>query len=107
MQKWIETRSERLAAFFGRPLDTMWITDKAVMPEISTEMEEHLGRLNFEWHIIPTNEAMPLDEAYYDRLYLMRPPYFSSGRTIPGAYGACSNRVMRDIRDKLLRSRPP
>jgi hypothetical protein len=81
MQKWIETRSERLAAFFGRPLDTCGLADEAVMPEISTEMEQHLGRLNFEWHIIPTNEVMPLDEAYYDRLYLMRPPYFSSGRT--------------------------
>jgi hypothetical protein len=81
MQKWIESRSEQLAAFFGRPLDTMWMTNKTLMPEISTEMEQHLGRLNFEWHIIPTNEAMPLDEAYYDRLYLMRPPYFSSGRT--------------------------
>ena len=80
MRKWIETRSERLAAFLGRPLDTLWITDDAVMPEISTETEQHLSRLNFEWHIIPTNEAMPLNEAYYDRLYRMRPPYFSSGR---------------------------
>jgi hypothetical protein len=51
MQKWIESRSERLAAFFGRPLDTMWMTNNAVMPEVSAEMDRHLGCLNFEWHI--------------------------------------------------------
>ncbi len=80
MQNWIETRSERLAAFFGRSRDTRWITDDAAMPEISSEMEQHLGRLNFEWHIIPANEAMPLNDAYYDRLYPKRTGFFNSGR---------------------------
>jgi hypothetical protein len=36
MQKWIETRSERLATFFGRPLDTTWIARDASMPDSTT-----------------------------------------------------------------------
>ena len=71
MQKWLELRSRKLREFFKITDDVELLSSKAVIPEADDKLNEHLLRHNIEWHVIPTDEALPFDEDYVARMYPM------------------------------------
>jgi hypothetical protein len=71
MHQWLEARSRRLRDFFKITSDVELLSSKAVIPEMTHTLEEHLLRYNIEWHVIPTEEALPFDANYIARMYPM------------------------------------
>lgn len=71
MHEWLEERSRALREFFQVAEDTQWLSPEAVIPEITDKIAEHLQHHNIEWHIIPTDQAVPFDARYIARMYPM------------------------------------
>ena len=69
MDGWAEERAERLRAFFGLGAHAGLVGDDPAKFELSAEEAAGLGHFNIEWHIIPQNNSVPLDDAYMARLY--------------------------------------
>lgn len=51
--------------------------------ELPPEVADGLDYFNIEWHVIPSAEALPLDDAYFKRLYPLAPRDFIK----PGEHG--------------------
>src|ERR1044071_5781157 len=71
MHEWIEERSLRLREFFNLADDVELLSRQAPIPEVAPEIEEHLQLYNIEWHIIPTEQAVPFDANYIAKMYPM------------------------------------
>jgi hypothetical protein len=69
MHEWLEVRSRKLRDFFKITGDVELLSPKAVIPEMTHTLDEHLQRYNIEWHVIPTEEALPFDASYIARMY--------------------------------------
>jgi hypothetical protein len=77
MDNWMEERISRLREVFGLSHDTKLLAAEAVEPELSREVSEQLAFFNIEWHIIPSAEAVPMDEKYMHRFYAQAPRGFN------------------------------
>jgi hypothetical protein len=86
MSDLIEESSKRLRDFFELGRDTELIAPEASKPEIQPEMCEGLKRFNIEWHVIPSKEAVPLDDSYLARLYPSAPRDFTKPREHSPSY---------------------
>jgi hypothetical protein len=86
MSGWIEERTKRLRAFFELGADAELISPEASKLELRPEMLEGLGHFNIEWHVIPSADALPLDESYMERLYPMAPRDFTKPREHAPSY---------------------
>ena len=62
-------RESRLRSFFELPADVPLVAAGSVLPQLSAPAEDHLRRYGFEWHVIPSVEAVPWDGTYSSRLY--------------------------------------
>ena len=71
MQEGLKDREDKLREFFQLAPDVEILPREAVKPEVSARVAEHLAQFNLEWHLIPTNTAVPLGEEYRKRLYPM------------------------------------
>ena len=69
MRDWKEERAERLREFFGLRAGSELVGPEAAKLELSPEMDARLAHFNIEWHVIPSAQALPLDDAYMARLY--------------------------------------
>jgi hypothetical protein len=67
----IEERTRKLREFFELQTDTELLPPDAAKFELRREVSDGLDHFNIEWHVIPSAEAVPLDEAYAARLYPM------------------------------------
>ena len=74
---WVEERASKLREFFELGRDAELIAAEAARLELRPEAVEGLGHFNIEWHIIPSAEAVPLDDAYMARLYPTAPRDFA------------------------------
>jgi hypothetical protein len=83
---WIEERAKRLRDFFELGPNVELIAPTAFKPELSPEAIEGLGHFNIEWHIIPSTEAVALDDSYLARLYPLAPRDFSRPREHSPSY---------------------
>jgi hypothetical protein len=74
----LEERAARLYEFFelraGRELIA---PDIAARFDLKAETAEGLEHFNIEWHIIPSAEAVPVDDSYLARLYPLAPRDFA------------------------------
>lgn len=61
-------REARLRDYFRLPNDKP-LVEGAVLPQLSPQAEEHLHRSGFEWHVVPSGDAVPWDGAYTSRMY--------------------------------------
>jgi hypothetical protein len=86
MSDLIEESSKRLRDFFELRPDTELIAPEAPKPEIQPEMSEGLKHFNIEWHVIPSKEAVPLDDSYLARLYPSAPRDFTKPREHSPSY---------------------
>ncbi|HYP00696.1 MAG TPA: hypothetical protein VER76_10940 [Pyrinomonadaceae bacterium] len=70
MFEWQATRTARLREFFDLGANRELIgADAAKFEPLPTEMAEGLAHFQIEWHVIPSAEAVALDDAYLARLY--------------------------------------
>ena len=72
---WLEERVAVTRRFFDLPPETQLFAEEFV-PRMTEAQQEHLRRFNFEWHVIPSAQTVPFDEAYIHRLYPQRPSNF-------------------------------
>jgi len=72
---WLEEREAVIRRFFDLPPDALLSAEKFV-PRMTDAQQSHLRRFNFEWHVIPSTDVLPMDEAYLNRLYPLRPGNF-------------------------------
>ncbi|MBC7796293.1 MAG: hypothetical protein H7Z37_05445 [Pyrinomonadaceae bacterium] len=77
---WINDRSAKYREFFNLGNDVALISDEAKPPELSTEAAAALERFNIEWHFIPTNDAVPVDDDYLKRFYPTSKRLFAPNR---------------------------
>jgi hypothetical protein len=64
-------RVEKLQDFFEIKSGTELIEGGAATFEPGPEVSESLEHFQIEWHVIPSAQAVPMDEAYFRRLYPM------------------------------------
>ncbi len=72
MQEWIREREHRLREFFGLGAVVPLLHPRLWSVEVSPQITAHLAHFNLEWHIIPSADAIPFDNAYVARLYPRR-----------------------------------
>jgi hypothetical protein len=76
----LDERAERLREFFGLKTNAEMLGTEDVKFELTTEAEAGLAHFNIEWHVVPSAETLPLDDAYMARLYPMAPRDFMKER---------------------------
>jgi len=81
-----EERAGKLREFFGLGGDAALLAPGATKPEQSGGAGEGLARFQIEWHVIPRAEVLPLDDAYFARLYPRAPRDFRRVREHKPAY---------------------
>ena len=86
MAQWMEERSERLREFFGLGADAELVTADVAEFEPRAESLEGLRHFHMEWHVIPSAGAVPLDDAYFSRLYPTAPRDFAEPREHKASY---------------------
>jgi hypothetical protein len=62
-------QARRLREFFGLNGDARLTAGDDVRAEPPAEVSEGLAHFNIEWHAVPSAVAVPLDDAYFARLY--------------------------------------
>jgi len=86
MAQWLEERSQKLREFFGLGAEAQLIRADAGRFELRSEAEEGLRHFHMEWHVVPSAEAVPLDDDYFSRLYPAAPRDFSEPREHKASY---------------------
>ena len=76
MADWWEESGARLREFFGLGADSRLAPEGVGPPELSPEAAQGLDHFNIEWHVIPSADAVPVDDAYLSRLYPRAPRDF-------------------------------
>jgi hypothetical protein len=69
MADWRSERERGLRDFFGLAGDAELLAPEARGFDLSPGMAAGLSHFNIEWHVIPSAEAVSLDESYEARLY--------------------------------------
>jgi hypothetical protein len=82
----LNERRRTLREFFGGGQNKEMIAWQEAKFDLSSDVVQGLARFNIEWHIIPSAEEVPLDDAYMARLYPAAPRDFSNEREHGPAY---------------------
>lgn len=86
MAVWSAERAERVRDFFELGSDAEVLAPEARDFEPPKESAAGLSHFRIEWHLIPTAEALPLDDAYAARLYPTASREFTRAREQEGSY---------------------
>jgi hypothetical protein len=86
MSEWVAERVARLREFFGLGAGAELGEREAARFELREEEAEGLAHFNIEWHVIPAAEVLPLDDAYFARLYPAAPQDFAKAREHAASY---------------------
>jgi hypothetical protein len=81
----MDERTKRLREFFDAGTDAELIAPDDAQVELPRERMEALARFNIEWHIVPAASVVPLDDAYFARLYPSPPHDFARAREHGGS----------------------
>jgi hypothetical protein len=77
MTQWMEERAGRLREFFELGANREIAAVDAVPFDLKSETVEGLAHFNIEWHLIPSRDSVPIDDAYLARLYPLAPADFA------------------------------
>lgn len=77
MDGWMAEREHALRTFFGADGGREMFAPGAEKFELGAETAQGLAHFNIEWHLIPSAEAVPFDDAYAARLYASAPKDFT------------------------------
>ncbi|HKS29471.1 MAG TPA: hypothetical protein VJS44_16695 [Pyrinomonadaceae bacterium] len=80
MGNWMDERASRLREFLGLSTDARLLAPDAVEPDLPDGIAEQLAYFNIEWHVIPSAEALPMDERYLSRFYAQAQRGFAEPR---------------------------
>lgn len=80
MSDWQGERTNALLHFFGLEASRESVAPANASFELPPEMVEGHRHFNIEWHLIPSAEAIPFDDAYLARLYPSAPHNFTKPR---------------------------
>lgn len=80
MENHLNEKAEKLREAFALKPGTELLPPEAAKFELPTQVSEQLAYFNFEWHIIPSAEAVPLDDVYMSRFYPMAARDFTHPR---------------------------
>jgi hypothetical protein len=69
MLQLLEDRAEKIRASLGLGAETDLLPKGAEEFYPRKEISAHLARFNFEWHLIPEDDAVPLNEVYFKKFY--------------------------------------
>jgi hypothetical protein len=86
MADWMTERAQRLREFFGLKEDAKLTAGDVGRGEPPAEAADGLAHFNIEWHTVPREEAVPLDDAYFARLYPTAPHDFARAREHAPSY---------------------
>ena len=73
----LEERARKLREFFAPEQGRELAAPESSKFELRPEVAGGLAHFNIEWHLIPSAEAVPLDDSYMARLYPSAPKGFS------------------------------
>ncbi|MCA1634275.1 MAG: hypothetical protein LC802_11425 [Acidobacteria bacterium] len=73
----LEERTRKLREFFAFEPGRELAAPGSLKFELRREVARGLAHFNIEWHVIPSAEAVPLDDSYLARLYPAAPKGFS------------------------------
>ena len=76
----------KVREFFGLGAGAGLLAPGAPQPELRGGAGEGLERFRIEWHVIPRAEVLPLDDAYFARLYPRAPRDFRRAREHKPSY---------------------
>ena len=69
MKDWIKDRENKLREFFNPTNDAKMVLPEAVESfDVSPKMSRHFEHFNIEWHIIPSEESVPIMNEDYGKL---------------------------------------
>ncbi len=88
MTDWLAERTNKLRDFFALKTNTELLGRDAAAFELPPDSAEGLAHFNLEWHVIPAHDAVPLDDAYFARLYPTAPRDFTRAREHGPSYRA-------------------
>ncbi|MFN2493389.1 MAG: hypothetical protein ABR501_10965 [Pyrinomonadaceae bacterium] len=73
----VEERKRKLSEFFGFNSNGELLTAASASFNLDSRAAAGLKQFHIEWHIIPSIESIPLDDAYFSRLYPRAPRDFA------------------------------
>src|SRR4051812_13980982 len=76
----LEEKAGKLREAFKLDRDARLLASETKAPELSAQVVEQLKPFNIEWHVIPSAEAVPMDDAYLKRFYPMVTRAFTAPR---------------------------
>lgn len=80
MDDHLKEKAEKLRETFALKPDAELLSKDEASLELPPEVSEQLAYFHIEWHIIPSAEAAPLDDAYMKRFYPMAAREFEHPR---------------------------
>ncbi len=86
MDGWIEERVRKLRDFFELEGDAQLIAPESLKLDLRPEVAEGMSHFNIEWHIIPSEASLPLDDSYFMRLYPTASQNFKRGIELRASY---------------------
>lgn len=86
MNESLEEKADKLRETFGLKPDVELLSPEVKKTELPSPTAEHLSYFNIEWHIIPSAEAVALDDSYMARFYSMAPREFETRREHAASY---------------------
>lgn len=106
MDNRLEERAAKLReAFELRPETELLAAQEATGFDLQTQTAaaaEHLAYFNLEWHIIPTANALPLDDKYFARQYKMASRDFTHPRERGVSYREALTQGHRQHQGQLI-----
>lgn len=86
MNESLEEKADKLRETFGLKPDVELLSPEVKKTELPSPTAAHLSYFNIEWHIIPSAEAVALDDSYMARFYSMAPREFETRREHAPSY---------------------
>ncbi|MCP9494962.1 MAG: hypothetical protein MSG64_10980 [Pyrinomonadaceae bacterium MAG19_C2-C3] len=70
-EDWLMTRTRTLREFFKLNEDDSLITteDDEAQLEVTRKSADYLETFNLEWHVLPSDNVLPMNDAYFARMY--------------------------------------
>ena len=69
MKNWIDDRASKYRDFFKLNADASIVPAHAAGFELSSLATEGLRRFNIEWHFVPAEDIVPINDAYFAKMY--------------------------------------
>ena len=102
MIEWMEERAGKLREFFEIGASRALLAEEDTRFDLQPDALVGLDHFNIEWHIIPSAEAVPLDDSYMARLYPLAPRDFARPHEHGPSYSDRINKGHRQHQGRVI-----